>query len=162
MLLVRFCSETNGLIGIGDDLLLKEVCFWHFHLPFHWNPWFFWPFFSLNSTSTDYDLNLNLRQHGKFTTTADGWPHQQCLDTENVAVSTSRMVWTMSLLQCVEINVQKAVWMMTPLYFIWMLTAMHFLDFGRYVPSGSCLHLYSFTLNMSPVYIATHIFVQVI
>ena len=24
------------------------------------------PFFSLNSTSTDYDLNLNLRQHGKF------------------------------------------------------------------------------------------------
>ena len=30
--------------GIGDDLLLKEVCFWYFHLPFHWNPWFFWPF----------------------------------------------------------------------------------------------------------------------
>ena len=24
------------------------------------------PFFSLNSTITDYDLNLNLRQHGKF------------------------------------------------------------------------------------------------
>ena len=99
------------------------------------------PFFSLNSTSTDYDLNLNLRQHGKFTTTADGWPHQQCLDTENVAVSTSRMVWMLSLLQCMEINIQKAVWMMTPLYFIWMLTAMQLLDIGRYVHSGSCLHL---------------------
>ena len=152
--------------GIGDDLLLREVCFWYFHPPFHWNPWFFrlwlritrivskfckrfprktrvtidWrPFFSLISTSTDYDLNL--RQHGKFTTTADGWPHQQCLDTENVAVSTSRMVWMLSLLQCMEINIQKALWMMTPLYFIWMLTAMHFLDVVRYVQSGSCLHL---------------------